>query len=71
MTPEKFLDEFFKGFLIPDWQYKFFLEFLNMPCEKRDQINRPRRGDGKSTTRLILAIINNEFMIRGKFEDEQ
>ena len=71
MTPEKFLDEFFKGDSLPDCQYKFFLESLNMPCKKREQIIRPRRGDGKSTTRLILAIINNEFMIRGKFEDEQ
>ena len=71
MTPEKFLDEFFKGVSLPDSQYKIFLEFLNMPCEKREQIIRPRRGDGKSTTRLILSIINNEFMIRGKFEDEQ
>lgn len=58
MTPEKFLDEFFKGVSLPDCQYKFFLEFLNMPCEKREQIIRPRRGDGKSTTRLILSIIH-------------
>lgn len=71
MTPEKFLDEFFKGISLPDWQYKFFLEFLNIPCEKREQIIRPRRGDGKSTTRLMLAIIHKEFMIRGKFRDEQ
>lgn len=71
MTPEKFLEEFFKGVSLPDWQYKFFLEFLNMPYEKREQIIRPRRGDGKSTTRLILAIIHNGFVIRGGFGDEQ
>lgn len=58
MTPEKFLDEFFKDVSLSDLQYKFFLEFLNMPCEKREQIIRPRRGDGKSTTRLMLAIIH-------------
>ena len=58
MTPEKFLDEFFKGVSLPDCQYKFFLEFLNMPYEKREQIIKPRRGDGKSTTRLILSIIH-------------
>ena len=46
MTPENFLDEFFKGVSLPDCQYNFFLEFLNMPCEKREQIIRPRRGDG-------------------------
>lgn len=41
-----------------------------MPYEKREQIIRLRRGNGKSTTRLTLAIINNEFMIRGGFGDE-
>ena len=58
MTPEKFLDEFFKGVSLPACPYTFFLAFLNMLCEKREQIIRPRRGDGKSTTRLILSIIH-------------
>ena len=61
MTPEKFLEEFFEGVSLPDWQYKFFIEFLNIPCEKREQIIKPIRGDGKSTTRLLLSIIHFNY----------